>query len=160
MRSVHPLRGFKMQFRRPMGLSKLGPKDRKERAYPDLQTMPLYRSFFEAQAKQLVGDFELDDVSVDSLLFLIEDLEREKIPYLLWNPRVQRNLLILMDEKGDSVAQKRFFAWLKQQKPGITIVDFNGADRHLLHCDHFRDESHLADYCYAELASRLTERFR
>lgn len=159
MRHENPLQGLKQRFQRPDSLTELSSKDRAEDAFPDLQSAPLYKVFVEMNVLGFVGNFEIDDVAVDSLMHLLEALDREGIPYILWNPPIHRNMLILQDEKGINLAQKRFFEWLKKRKPDVRIVDFIADDRHLQRCRYFTDESHLAGYCYTELAARLTERF-
>lgn len=117
-------------------------KDIEER-HSDENYVSLFRKVYLTGHLQ---NYSIDPVARRSLEALIQEIEREGIPYVIWNPPVHSRLLELYEEAGASGDFDGLLASLSSH--GINMQEE-------IICATYSDESHLADECYAEIERLL-----
>lgn len=149
--ALNPLSYSGISLNRPTSRTTEREKDRSITEFPDMSSSPEYRLMLQyIYGEGFLRDYAVDRTAVDSLEFLIAELEREGIPFVLWTPPVHPSMTQLEREYG-------------VDEPFVSVVDhLKRSHRPYIHvkademnCRLFSDESHLAEICFAELAARL-----
>ncbi|WP_157135088.1 DUF1574 family protein [Leptonema illini] len=152
-KAFNPLAVTRTSMYRPVARTLRLEKDRSAEEFPDLSSDSNYRALLQrVYGEWLFSDYTADAMALDSLDYLIAELEKDGIPFVLWTPPVHQNFTRIEQESG---VERPFTSIVNRLRKGDRRYVRISTDS--MQCRLFTDESHLADVCYTELAAILID---
>lgn len=128
--------------------------DRDEAAFPNPSLDPIFASYLQFYAdSQMLSTFAIDPVEVENLEALIQDLQAEQIPIVLWRPRVHPHFHAKEQSTGAAQKYQAYMEELRKRFPRIPYLDLQQGGP--LSCPFFSDPNHVSSFCYTPLALQL-----